>query len=226
MGGMGRWGSAQQWVFLLGLVALLAAVPSAHAAGKPAQIVGGNIVTSPEEAPWSVFISAINAEGASLCSGSIIGPDRVLTAAHCVYDRGKQRPPAAMSVVAGITDGRLGADWSRIQARQVNSVSVHPAYDPSLRGYDVAILSVSTPFDFGGTAVRPIAPASTPASPARVYGWGQTSGTSRVDRLHSLDQGLVRAYRCVNGVPAMLCAQAPSGATCFGDSGTCFVLSS
>jgi hypothetical protein len=131
-----------------------------------------------------------------------------------------------MSVVAGIIDGRLGADWSRIQPRQVNSFAVHPAYDPSLRGYDVAILSVSTPFDFSGTAVRPIAPASTPASPARVYGWGQTSGTTRDDRHHSIDQGLVRAYRCVNGAPAMLCAQAPSGATCFGDSGSGLVVGS
>src|SRR3982751_6562313 len=112
MGGLRRWGSAQHWVFLLGLVMLLTAVPRAHAAGgKLKAIVGGNIVTSPEEAPWSVLVTARNAEGATLCSGSIIAPDRVLTAAHCVFDGDEQRPPGALSVVAGIVDGRLGADW-------------------------------------------------------------------------------------------------------------------
>jgi hypothetical protein len=224
MGGMRRWGSAQQWVFLVGLVVLLAAVPRAHAAGKPAQIVGGNIVTSPEEAPWSVFVSAVNGEGATLCSGTIIGADRVVTAAHCVFDRGQLRPPGALSVVGGIVDGRLGADWSRLQSRQVKGVAAHPGYDPALRGYDIAVLVLSTPFDISGAAVRPIAVASAPASPARVYGWGQTSETTRDDRLHSLTQGLVRAYRCVNGVPAMLCGQTLSGATCFGDSGSGLVI--
>ncbi len=198
---------------------LLGAVPQAHAQGKPKQIVGGNIVTSPEEAPWSVSVSAVNGEGATLCSGTIIAADRILTAAHCVLDRGKQRPPGALSVVAGIVDGHLWGDWSRIQTRRASAISVHPSYDPALRGYDVAVLTVATPFDVSGAAVRPIGLASAPASPGRVYGWGQTSETARDDRLHSLDQGLVRAYRCVSGVPAMLCGQTLSGATCFGDSG-------
>jgi hypothetical protein len=219
MGGRERWGNTPQWVFLVGVVVLLSAAPSAWAAGKPKQIVGGNIVTSPEEAPWSVFISATNAEGATLCSGSLIAPDRVVTAGHCVFDNGRQRPSSAFSVIAGIVDGRLGADWSRIQARQVASSAAHPYYDPAQRGYDIAVLALSHPFDVSGAAVRPIAPATAPASAVRVYGWGQTGETSRDDRLHSLNQSLVRAFRCLNGVPATLCGQTPTGATCFGDSG-------
>jgi len=67
------------------------------APGAAKAIVGGNIVTPPEEAPWSVLVSARNAEGATLCSGSIIAPDRVLTTAHCVFDGGAQRAPAALA---------------------------------------------------------------------------------------------------------------------------------
>src|SRR5262245_55952983 len=130
MGGKRRWGSAQQWVFLVGLVVLLGAAPQAHAQGKPKQIVGGNIVTSPDEAPWSVSVSALNADGATLCSGTIIASDRVLTAAHCVLDRGRPRPVSSLSVVAGIVDGHIWADWSQIQPRKVSALAVHPSYDP------------------------------------------------------------------------------------------------
>jgi hypothetical protein len=219
MGGKKRWGSTQQWVFLLSVFMLLTAVPSARAAGKPMQIVGGNIVTSPEEAPWSVFITALGAGGSTLCSGSIIAPDRVVTAAHCLYDGAQRRPASAFTVIAGIVDGRLGADWSRIQSKQVSAATPHPYYDPALRGYDIAVLVLSQPLDVSGSAVLPIAPASAAASPARVYGWGRSTATTRDDRLHSLNQTLVRAFRCVNGVPAMLCGLTPTGATCFGDSG-------
>src|SRR5215207_6783539 len=156
MGGIRRWGNPQQWVFLVGVLLVFATAPSAHAQGKPAQIVGGNTVMSPEEAPWSVFITAVGADGTTLCSGSIIAPDQVLTAAHCVLDGAKPLPASAFSVVGGIVDGRLGADWTRIQARQVGSTRVHPGYVTTLRGYDVAVLSLLQPFDLSGPAVRAI----------------------------------------------------------------------
>jgi hypothetical protein len=208
-------------VFLFGVLLGLATAPAAHAAGKPAQIVGGNTVMSPEEAPWSVFITAVGAGGTTLCSGSIITPDRVLTAAHCVLDGTRSLPASAFSVVAGIVDGRLGADWTRIQTRQVGSTRVHPSYVTTLRGYDVAVLTLAQPFDVTGSAVRaiPLAAPSDVTGAVRVYGWGRSTATTRDDKLHSLNQSLVRMYRCANGAPAMRCGLTGSGATCFGDSG-------
>jgi hypothetical protein len=80
---------------------------------------------------------------------------------------------------------------------------------------------VRQPFDFGGSAVAAIAPASpdSAAGVLRVYGWGYSNATSLDGHLRSLDQTIVRAYRCGGGTPAMLCGEAPTGATCFGDSG-------
>lgn len=219
MGRGQRWGIAQQWAFVVGAAVLLAAAPGARAAGMQARVAGGDTVTSSEEAPWSVAITADGPDGTMLCSGSIIAPDRVLTAAHCALDGAQPRPPGAFSVVGGIVDGRLGADWSPIQVRRVAAARAHPHYDPALRGYDVAVLDLTAPFDVTGPSVRAIPLAAAATGSGRVYGWGGSASTGGDDRLHSLDQTLVRTYRCVNGVPAMLCGLSGSGATCFGDSG-------
>jgi hypothetical protein len=203
------------------VVVLMATAGSAHAAGKPKRIVGGNIVTSTEEAPWSVLLTAAGAQGTTICSGSIIAPTRVLTAAHCALEGGRPRVPGAFMLLAGIVDSELGADWTRMQARAVGAVSVHPYYVPGQRGYDVAVLELAQPFDVSGASVRPVALAAASATgPLRVYGWGNSTQTSLDGQLHSLTQTGLRPFYCVSGAPAMLCGQAPTGATCFGDSGS------
>ena len=136
---------------------------------------------SPEEAPWSVFISTINAEGATLCSGSIIAPNAVLTAAHCVFD-GAQRRPA--SRVRGDRRHRRRPARRRLDADP--EPPGHGGRGPSrvrhLRGAATTSPSsrVSTPFDLSGAAVRaiPLAPAGAATGPVRVYGWGRSTPTT------------------------------------------------
>jgi hypothetical protein len=207
---------------LAGLVVFLATAGPAHAAGQPKRIVGGNIVTSPEEAPWSVLVTGRGSDGTGICTGSLISPTRVLTAGHCVVDeQGNRLAPGAFLLMTGIVDAHLGADWTRMQTRSVGSVSVHPYFSYADLLYDVAVLDVAQPFDVSGAAVRPIGLAAAAATgTARLYGFGRYNVAQNVDgKLRALDQGILRASYCGPGDPARSCGYTTGGAACFGDSG-------
>src|SRR3712207_1000322 len=68
--------------------------PSAHA------VVGGSTVAAGEY-PWQVALLMATPGGTSLCGGTLIAPDRVLTAAHCTAG---MNPGDAFEVVADTND--------------------------------------------------------------------------------------------------------------------------
>ena len=93
------------------------------------QINGGETVAAPAEAPWTVLINMQGAGSAGPCTGAIIDPGRVLTAAHCTYDEHFAHWPK-YTVSAGVADVGQEAPGSDLQQRGVSSVQVHPAYVP------------------------------------------------------------------------------------------------
>ncbi|SPH24155.1 hypothetical protein DEA8626_03204 [Defluviimonas aquaemixtae] len=81
------------------------------------------------------------------CTGVLIAPDLVLTAAHCLFDR---RTGAAEDV--GLIDFRAGLhDGTTIAESSVARAVTHPAYDPGHEGdissirHDVALLELAAP---------------------------------------------------------------------------------
>jgi Na+/H+-dicarboxylate symporter len=74
-------------------------------------------VTTATEAPYSVLVDARTFSTHFVCSGSIVDPSHVVTAAHCATgDRGNRLPARAFTIAAGITTladprrlGSLGA---------------------------------------------------------------------------------------------------------------------
>ncbi|NNK17390.1 MAG: trypsin-like serine protease [Sulfitobacter sp.] len=87
--------------------------------------------TENEAKAWQSVGRLDNARGA-YCTGTLITPDLVLTAAHCVYHReaGTLVAPEDLMFQAGLTHGTTAA------SRAVAQIEAHSGYDPK-RGYDL-----------------------------------------------------------------------------------------
>jgi hypothetical protein len=209
---------------VLGLLVGLAAVsPAARAVDATRRSIGTPIVTDQSTAPWSVLLSIARADGGvSHCSGSVIDPAHVVTAAHCTRFGSEMPPPAAFTAHAGIPSyWAAAADHSAEQVRDVAAVRVHPGYGASPYADDLAILTLAAPLAIG-SEVAPIAIARTApsvGSAVQLVGFGQIDDNTFDATEHVLDTTLLPDIGCYGGVPAVLCHRTANAASCPGDSG-------
>ncbi len=195
-------------------------------------IVGGQPATL-DDAPWVAAIvdaGTVDAWLGQFCGGSLIGPDLVMTAAHCVTDDyGAAVPSASLDVVLGRT--RLSAaDGERIH---VASVAVHPAYDTGTDQHDIAVLRLASPSAQAPVALARDPSLYAPGQEGQVVGWGCTDATgdclgpdSYPDDLLKATTTILAASTCEGrfwdfDALSMLCSRdaALSSIACYGDSG-------
>lgn len=163
---------------LLAVTSLLGATSATTATAQDAgqtEIVGG-VPADPGEYPYQVAVvrhGVVDGYQALFCGGSLISPDTVLTAAHCM----EGETPSAIDVRSGITD-LADPQGHRSGVRQIR---VHPGYDPATTDNDVAILQLEHSLPEAPVAVAQTSQAAlwAPGTTATITGWGDTTGNSR-----------------------------------------------
>ena len=165
-------------LLLSGFFALLpssaAAQPDSAGSLLTPRVIGGS--TAPEGAwPSQAYVQTEVDSQSSGCGGTLIDPEWVLTAAHCVTDdNGAPVAPEAVFVVLGNQDlDALVED----DFYDVAGIEVHPGWNPATVRWDVALLRLAAPSS--QPAMSLIQPSQEPSTAggrtARVAGWGCTS---------------------------------------------------
>jgi secreted trypsin-like serine protease len=211
---------------LLVSAALLA--PASVSAQVGTRIVGGTIAGAGEY-PWQVAI--LKKQGQSLyfiCGGTLIGDQRVVTAAHCTSG-------AASSLKVLVGTQRLSSGGSVLD---VSTYADHPSYSSSTNRFDAAVLQLATSgIAAGGKTLSLIGQEGSsddalwaPGKLLAISGWGTTSeGGSVSDQLREAQVSRIADSTCgqsdhygASFDPAtMVCAGFEQGGvdTCQGDSG-------
>ncbi|MFI6659640.1 trypsin-like serine protease [Streptomyces sp. NPDC050523] len=207
-------------------------------AAKASPFIIGGSETTISSAPWMVQLAYYDDTTGDgyFCGGTLVAPNKVLTAAHCVAGLDWVKNGA---VLAGTTDlydstnGTVAGVW-----RQWN----HPKYDAAAIRNDIAVLTLDRPLDM--PTLQPASSSDdalyTAGRDSVVYGWGLTSGADGADlsaRLKTATLPLVADSTCNSAMQSvlgeddfaegsMLCAGTPAtggdaGTTtpCNGDSG-------
>lgn len=205
-------------------------VPTFNLGASPfsSRIVGGTVAT-PNEFPWQVYL-VINSSWT--CGGSVIKPQYILTAAHCVTnDDGSLVAASQIRAYMGMHDKRYVT--ANTQSRVGAQLFVHGLYDVETYDYDIAVVKLNTPLTIN-TYVKTIQLAKgsetnlfVAGNDVTVSGWGTTSYggyTSNFLRKTTLD--IIGRATCNRDnsyagsiTSRMLCAARPGKDSCQGDSG-------
>ncbi|GFQ66985.1 transmembrane protease serine 4 [Trichonephila clavata] len=171
-------------------------------------IIGGSEVYPHHKYPWMVAIK--NENSAFKCGGSLITPQYVLTAAHCLIETG--------NVIVGIGAHNLTIPHEEIRSRKIK---MHPRFNLTLQIHDIALIMLEKPVTLSeniGTICLPYdRKLEKPGTKAVVAGWGLLSKEGKSSQV------LMEAtFKVIPGSESAIVTEGenPGKGTGIGDSGS------
>lgn len=187
------------------------------------RIVGG-VDANHGSWPWQAMLRTTS--GFPYCGGSLVHPEWVVTATHCV--KGKRPNTIIIRLGAHRRVLSVGTEQDIV----VSKVITHPSYHkPSTYSHDIALLKLSRPATLNKYVNLVCLPhavaAPTDGTICWITGWGRlASGGATPDILQQVSVPVVSRARCDRAYPgkihdSMICAGLDQGGidSCQGDSG-------
>jgi len=141
------------------------------------------MLTAAEHVPWRAVgrVNIATTASLSMCTGTLIGENLVLTAAHCVMNprTGKIYPPGMVDFVAGWRRGQ------KVGHSKAAAISIHPDYMLADKvktdriGADLALIRLADPIPQDKAPSFMVAPPPQPGTPLTLVSYRQ-------DRPHAL----------------------------------------
>lgn len=200
----------------------LALATTAQAKVEFGQKIVGGIEASVGEFPFQVSIQSNY--GGHFCGGSLIKPNWVLTAAHCV-----QRWSNTNKIIIGTNDT---SNVNGAETFYAVKVIAHPKFDGSTLDSDFALIKLSGDSKFRPIELNLVEPTIDSKAPTMVWtsGWGATNegSYSLPTKLRKVEVPLITTETCNSKsaydgavTDTMICAGYAEGGkdACQGDSG-------
>ncbi|GAB2653499.1 S1 family peptidase [Kribbella swartbergensis] len=211
----------------LGAVAVAGSASAAQAPDAPKTRIVGGTVAHTADTPWAIQLSNTGSPDPTgeWCGATLVAPNKIVTAAHCSQE--------AISTYTAIQGRDVLSNTSTGKESKISSIWVDPAYGKE-PGHDVAVMTLTTPFDGVPTLALETDKAADAAGAASVvYGWGETEGTGPANTFQKVGVPVLGDAYCEKAYASEgytadgeICAGYEEGGkdSCQGDSGGPLVL--